>query len=131
MVHKSKLIPGLSQFIDNNILSHYPPTSMKRIVCAGGMAIYLNNGEKLVDSLLNSSAIAMLGVVTPDGMVNVELLRDVYKKEIQKAGYMRVSLPIIGDVDFTADDVASLYSYIVGNKPSQLMVPQTTPTEVF
>jgi hypothetical protein len=104
---------------------------MKRIVCAGGMAIYLNNGEKLVDSLLNSPAITMLGVVTPDGMVNAELLRDVYKKEIQKAGYMRVSLPIIGDVDFTADDVDSLYSYIVGNKPSQLMVPQTTPTEVF
>lgn len=115
MVHKSRIIPGVSQFIDNNILSHYPPTSMKRIICAGGVALYLNQGEALVDSILSHPMISGLGVVTPDGMVNVELLRDVLKKEISKAGYMRVTLPLMGDVDFTPEDVDILYGYISGN----------------
>lgn len=115
MVHKSKIIPGLSQFIDNNILSHYPPTSMKRIICAGGVSLYLSKGESIVDALLAHPMVAGLGIVTPEGMVNLEVLRDVLKKEIGKAGYMRVTLPIIGDIDFTVDDVDSLYGYISGS----------------
>ena len=40
MVHKTSIIPGLSQFLDNTVLSHYPPTSIKRIVAAGAIALY-------------------------------------------------------------------------------------------
>ena len=132
MVHKSRIIPGLSQFIDNNILSHYPPTSMKRIICAGGVALYLNQGETLVNTLLASPTISMLGVSTPDGMVNIELLRDVLKKEISKAGYMRISLPIIGDVDFTSEDVDTLYGYISGgSSTAPLPLPTNKAPEVY
>jgi hypothetical protein len=133
MIHKSRIVPGLSQFIDANVLSHYPPTSMKRIICAGGIAIYLSNGESMVDSLLSHPLISGLGVVNSDGMVNIELLRDVLKKEITKAGYMRVSLPLMGDVDFTADDVDSLYNYIVGgqNQVVSTQTPQHRYQEVY
>ena len=132
VVHKSKLIPGLSQFIDNNILSHYPPTSMKRILCAGGISLYLSKGDAIVDNLLQNPMIAGLGISTPDGMVNIELLRDTLKKEITKAGYMRVNFPIVGNVDFTVDDVDSLYGYIQGTS-TQTLPPhtQTNHTEVY
>lgn len=127
MVHKSKIIPGLSQFVDNNILAQYPPTSMKRILCAGGIALYLNKGEVLIDALLSNPMISALGVSTPDGMINIELLRDTLKKEIAKAGYMRISFPILGDIDFTLEDVDSLYGYISGGVHSS--VPQAYPTK--
>lgn len=133
MVHKSKIIPGLSQFIDNNILIHYPPTSMKRIICAGGVSLYLSKGESAVDIILNHPMVSGLGVSTPDGMVNIELLRDVLKREISKAGYMRVTLPIIGDIDFTAEDVDSLYGYIAGNNttpPAVQSAPSTISTSI-
>jgi hypothetical protein len=127
MIHKSKIIPGLSQFVDNNILSQYPPTSMKRILCAGGIALYLNKGEAFIDALLSNPMISTLGVTTSDGLIEIELLRDTLKKEITKAGYMRVTFPIIGDVDFTVEDVDSLYGYITGGSiPS---VPQPYPTK--
>jgi hypothetical protein len=76
--------------------------------------------------------IAGLGISTPDGMVNIELLRDTLKKEITKAGYMRVNFPIVGNVDFTVDDVDSLYGYIQGPSTQALPPqPQVNHTEVY
>jgi hypothetical protein len=130
MVHKTNIIPGLSRFIDEAILAQYPPTSMKRILAAGGVSLYLKHNEGVVDSLLSNPLIASLGVVTPDGMVNIETLRDVYRAEISKAGYMRISFPIIGDIDFTPDDIDTLYKYIVNTNTPQVSSSLPTPTTV-
>ena len=109
MVHKSNIIPGLSKFIDTNILSHYPPTSLKRIAAAGAIAIYLNQNMTLVDKILQHPMIEAMNLVNDQGMVNIETLRDVYKNEINKVGFLRMHLPLLGDVDFTSDDLDSLY----------------------
>jgi hypothetical protein len=113
MIHKSSFIPGLSKFIDESILSHYPATSMKRILMAGGVSLYLKQNEGVVDSLLNNPLIKSLGVVKSDGSVDIEPLRDALKGEIKKAGFMRLSLPVIGDIDFTTEDVDTLYRLII------------------
>lgn len=109
MVHKSNIIPGLSKFIDTNILSHYPPTSLKRIAAAGAIAIYLNQNMTLVDKILQHPMVEAMNLVNDQGMVNIETLRDVYKNEINKVGFLRMHLPLLGDVDFTSDDLDSLY----------------------
>lgn len=113
MVHKTDIIPGLSKFIDESVLSHYPPTSLKRIAAAGAFAIYLKRNTSIVDTIVSNPLFSGLGVVTSDGMVDLELLRDIYKEEITKAGFLRIHFPILGDVDFTKDDVDTLYRNIV------------------
>ena len=112
MVHKTRVIPGFSKFIDESVLSHYSPTSMKRILMAGGISLYLKKNSDMIDVLLNNPMFSGLGVSTPDGMIDVECLRDVLKEQIHKVGFMRVSFPLVGDVDFTTDDVDTLYKYI-------------------
>lgn len=113
MVHKSSIIPGISKFIDENVLSHYSPTSMKRILMAGAVSLYLKQNEGIVDSITNNPLFSGLGVVHENGMINLEVVRDTLKSEINKAGFMRLSLPMIGDIDFTSEDVTSLYQFIV------------------
>lgn len=113
MVHKSSLIPGLSKFIDENILAHYAPTSMKRIMMAGAVSLYLKKNEGIVDTLTNNPLFAGLGVVQDNGNIDIEPLRDALKSEINKAGFMRLSIPMVGDIDFTVDDVDALYRYII------------------
>ena len=113
MVHKSSLIPGFSKFIDENILAHYPATSMKRILMAGAVSLYLKQGEGLVNILLSNPLITTLGVTKSDGMIDVETIRDTLKYEINKAGFMRVTFPMVGDIDFTAEDIDALYKFIV------------------
>jgi hypothetical protein len=117
MVHKSNIIPGLSKFIDSDILSQYPPTSVKRIIGAGAAALFLKNNESKIYSLLNS-----LGIAKEDNMIDIESARDILKSEISKAGFMRISFPVIGDVDFTSEDIDTLYRYIISiNQPAQSM----------
>ena len=112
MVHKSSILPGVSKFIDEGVLAHYPPTSMKRILMAGAVSLYLKQNEGVVETLTNNPLVSGLGIVKSDGMVDIDTLRDVLKKEINKAGFMRISLPMIGDIDFTTDDIDMLHRFI-------------------
>ena len=122
MVHKSSIIPGLSNFIDKTVLSHYPPTSLKRIVAAGAIAIYLKQNSTIVDSILNNPLISTLGVTDDKGMVDLDSLRDAYKPEIEKAGFLRVHFPMLGDVDFVSADVDTLYNCITSIDPTTSVV---------
>lgn len=128
MVHKSSLIPGISRFIDDNVLAHYPPTAMKRILMAGAVSLYLKQNEGIVDTITSNPLFSGLGVVHPDGMIDIDCIRDTLRCEINKAGFMRLSLPFIGDIDFTPEDVTALHQFIVeantatSNTPKPLVV---------
>lgn len=125
MVHKTYIIPGLSKFIDNTVLAQYPPTSLKRILAAGALSLYLQQNSGLIDAVITNPLFAGLKITDDHNMVNIELVRDVLKSEINKAGYMRIRFPILGDVDFTADDIDILYTSIVSmsNSPHPITPP--------
>lgn len=113
MIHRSSIIPGFSKFIDENILAHYPATSMKRILMAGAISLYLKQGESLVDTLISNPLVTNLGIVKQDGMIDIDIVKETLKKEINKAGFMRVSIPMVGDIDFTPEDADALYKFIL------------------
>jgi hypothetical protein len=127
MVHKSSVIPGISKFIDENVLAHYSPTSMKRILMAGGVSLYLKQNEGIVDTLTSNPLFTGLGVVHPNGMIDLDPLKDVLKNEIRKVGFMRLSFPVIGDIDFTVEDVDALYQFI--QEANTQSKPSTTPVQ--
>lgn len=130
MVHKSSFIPGISKFIDESVLSHYPPTAMKRILMAGAVSLYLKQNENMIDTLVDNPLFGTLGVVHNDGMVDIDKLRDVLRTEIIKAGFMRVSIPLVGDIDFTPDDVNTLYNFIVEANTSATRIETTRPAYI-
>jgi hypothetical protein len=129
MIHKASILPGMSKFIDENILSHYAPTSMKRILMAGAVSLYLKQNENIVDSLTSNPMFTSLGVVKDSGMIDIDTIRDILKEQINKAGFMRLTLPIIGDVDFTSDDIDALYKYI--QEANTTVSAVTTPTVAY
>lgn len=128
MIHKSSLIPGISKFIDQNILVHYPATSMKRILMAGAVSLYLKQTEGAVDSLIGNPLLKATGVIHEDGMIDIDSVRDVLKSEINKAGFMRLSIPIVGDIDFTPEDVDALYRFVT-ECDAQSNAPVVTPQQ--
>lgn len=128
MVHKSSILPGVSKFIDENILSHYPASSMKRIMMAGAVSLYLKQNEGLIDTISSNPLIGSLGVVHDNGMIELEPLRDALKYEINKAGFMRLTLPLVGSIDFTPEDADALYKYIVeANTTRTTALPPAQP----
>lgn len=133
MVHKSSLIPGLSKFIDENVLAHYPATSIKRIVMAGAVSLYLKKNEGLLETWIHNPLFTGLGIMHENGMVDIDCVRDTLKSEINKAGFMRVSIPFIGDIDFTADDADALHKYIVESytTATKLTIPSPQPQTIL
>lgn len=131
MVRKSSLIPGFSKFMDEAVLKQYSPNSPKRILAAGSLTLMLKYGEKLIDSVISSPLFMGMNVVGSDGMIDLEILRDVLKSEINKVGFMRVAFPIIGNVDFTPEDVDTLYNYIIEANTGKLSTPLPQQTTVM
>jgi hypothetical protein len=125
MVHKSSLIPGFSRFIDESVLAHYPATSMKRIIMAGAISLYMKKNEGIVDNLTSNPLFTGLGVIHDNGMIDLDPIRDTLKSEVNKAGFMRLSIPMVGDVDFTTEDIDALYRYIQ-EANTQLTTPHIT-----
>ena len=109
-------------------------TSIKRIVAAGAIALYLQQNNSIVDNIINNPLVSGLGLSTDAGMVNIETLRDIYKQEVQKVGFMRLRVPLLGDIDFTSDDIDTLYNCIVSvncsaTQPS-IASPQQTSSAI-
>jgi hypothetical protein len=113
MVHKSSIVPGLSRFIDENILSNYAPTSMKRILMAGAVSLFLKQNESAVDTITSNPLFTGLGVVNDRGLIDIDAITSTLKNEVNKVGFMRVSIPLVGDIDFTSDDLDALNRFIV------------------
>lgn len=127
MVHKSSIIPGVSKFIDENVLAHYSPNSMKRVLMAAAVSLYLKQGDALVDALTSSPLISGLGVTQANGMINIEPIRDTLKSEINKVGFMRISVPMVGDIDFTVEDIDALYNAIAETNTHIAQAPIAPP----
>jgi hypothetical protein len=128
MVHKSSIVPGISKFIDENVLAHYPATSMKRIMMAGAVSLYLKQNGGLVDTISSNPLFSSLGVVHDNGMIELEPLRDALKYEINKAGFMRLNIPLVGAIDFTPEDADALYKYIIEANTTQVQSPSAQLT---
>lgn len=118
MVHASSVIPGLSNFLDSVVLSQFPPTSPKRIISAGLLSLALKNADSFLEALMQSPMIKALGVVKENNLIDIDALKMVLREQISKVGVMRVTIPFIGNIDFTTEDVESLYRYIVSAQPN-------------
>jgi hypothetical protein len=92
---------------------------------AGAVSLYLQQNKNIVDTLAGNPLFTSLGVVQHDGMVDLDMLRDALKGEIKKAGFMRLSIPMIGDIDFTPEDVDTLYKYITEANTSNTLPTNT------
>ena len=55
-----------------------------------------------------------LQVISSDGSVDIDLLRDTLKEQIAKNGSMEIdNIPIVGKLIFREPDVDKLYEYIM------------------
>jgi hypothetical protein len=104
---------------------------MKRILMAGAVSLYLKKNEGIVDALTSNPLFSGIGVVHDNGMVELEPLRDTLKSEINKVGFMRLTLPMVGDIDFTTEDVDSLYKYIMEANTQATTYTTPTPASVI
>ena len=71
-------------------------------------------GGRVVNALKDNAIVKTLGVITEDGAVDVDTLKEAAMEQVKKQGFAEIGgIPIIKKITFRAEDVEKLYHYIV------------------
>lgn len=111
MVHYSKVVNGISTYIDREIASQFSGSYKGWIAGLAGGIIASKAGE-MITSLSQNQVVQMMGLVNGE-MVDEELLYRELLKQAQKAP-ATIDVPLLGTVTFSAEDVERLHRYIMG-----------------
>lgn len=112
MVTYQAVVKGISNFIDNEILKKLSGTS--KMLMGVGMGVALKRSENIFNVLKNNSIIKILGIIDEQGNIDVEVLHDELKKQVEKEE-ITIDVPAIGILKLNAADVDKLFYYIKNN----------------
>lgn len=113
MVHYTKVINGLTRYIDSDILAQLNGNVLKWV---GGVAVGLvaQNAEKTFHALADNAMVKALNVIDGEN-VNVENIYPLLLEQARK-GPATLTIPNLPlpPITFTDKDVESLYRHIMG-----------------
>lgn len=110
MVSIDRIQSGISRYLDTEIVPKMSGVN-KWLVSAVASA-YVSNAPELIRKLNENKAIAALNLIDEAGNVDVEKIYQSLKPAAAKCP-APITLPIIGTLTFTEQDVDSLYAYIM------------------
>lgn len=110
MVHKSKVIHGVTSYIDAEIVSKLHG-SWKAWAIGGLTGIVMSRADGLMSTLAQHPIAKALNIVDGEN-IDVDLLYEELKKQAQK-GSITVDVPLIGPVTFGESDVDNLRRHIM------------------
>lgn len=109
----SQIERGAVKFIDNEIApkipTNIPNGQLKKIAAVAGAVYAVKHG---LDKLAAHPALAAIGAVDGEGNVDVEGIAEIARQQIPEKGF-KVTVPILGDLTFFAEDVERLLAYIM------------------
>lgn len=111
MVHYSKAIKGLTQYIDNEILAKLNGSAAK---WAAGAAVALaaRRADQIYQQIAKHPVALALGLVDGEN-VDIDAIYAEILRQAQQ-GSATIDVPLLGPITFGAADVESLYRYIKG-----------------
>lgn len=112
MYEFEKTVDGILKYMNNELLDGMNET--QKFIARVFMSRMINNEEKIKTLFINNGFIRTFGVITSDGMVDVEGLAKDIKREIERVGKITFDLPMFGKYTFTPSDVDVLYNTITG-----------------
>lgn len=112
MVTVNQIEVGVSKFLDNEIAPKIPVNvpngQLKKIMFLTGAAYSVRRG---IQQYLSQPMLLSLGVVDEAGNVDLDGVMDAARGNIPAAGF-KVTVPILGDLTFYAEDLERLVTYI-------------------
>lgn len=102
MVTKEQIKNGLLRYLDAEVLPALPTSG--KWVAGAAIILATSNFDRIYADLMTSPVIAALDI-SHDGLVDVDKLAGALKASAEKYGRMELSIPVIGRLYFSSDDV--------------------------
>ena len=104
------VIQGIINYLNKEILSTMADWQAMLARIAISRVLTVKDGFKA--SVTGNAFLQSMGVVSVDGMIDVDgLMRDL-KEQIGLVGKLEIEIPVFGKYGFTPEDVDVLYRYI-------------------
>ena len=114
MVSVSKIKQGLAAFLDAELMPMLPATGWESIVVGAASGIILSRIDNVAAGLVGSPLAQQIAIVNPDGLVDIEVIKEHLKHQIEiKGGLEFNNVPILKKLKFSAEDVDKAYKYIM------------------
>ena len=111
MIHYSKVVNGLAQYIDHELAAQFTGSLKGWAIGAVGGILTARAGQ-IITKLMSNPIVVAMGIADGE-MIDEELLFNQLVTAANK-GSATAELPLLGPVTFTAKDVESLHRYIIG-----------------
>lgn len=115
MVTMDKVKRGLANFADREIINKIPDGG-KKILVGTALSLALTNLEKIVMQYKDNAFVAALGVLHPDGSVEIESLAEAVKLYIPDGG-AQINVDVVGfhlaDMKLHRSDIDNMVAYIL------------------
>lgn len=108
MIAKERVAAGTLKYIDCEVCPHVP--GVKALVLSGLAALYAQKMPVVFDRLRKSPAIAAVGVLTEDGMVDVDAVYNAFAPKFSQP--VELAIPLIGNLTLDRAEIDKLYRYI-------------------
>lgn len=109
------VIQGIINYLNKEILSTMADWQAMLARIAISRVLTVKDGFKA--SVTGNAFLQSMGVVSVDGMIDVDgLMRDL-KEQIGLVGKLEIEIPVFGKYGFTPEDVDTLYKYIKEVRP--------------
>ncbi len=113
MVSIDKIKRGLANYADAEIISKIPGGGLKKVLVGTGISLYISNLEKIILNNKDNFLIAGLGVILPDGSIEIEKLAEAAKAHIPDEG-VHVDISLLGvEMKLHKNDIDSMVTYIL------------------
>lgn len=112
MVHYTKVINGISQYIEQDMLEKING-SWKAWGIGTAVALIVRKAPSVFEQLKQNSVIQTLGLIDGE-MVDAETIFAELLKQAQKRPTATIDIPLIGTVTYSVQDVEALRRCILG-----------------
>lgn len=102
---------GLARYIDTEILPNLPKDGVKGVGIGIAASLLVKRGGIILREYIKNPMLQQLGLVSADGSVDLDLLREAALENIPAQGVV-IDLPLGVTLRINANDVESIYSAI-------------------
>lgn len=110
MVSIDKIQTGVTAFLENEIVDKM--SGWQKWVFGAGLGLAMNHTQDIFTALKNNPLVQMMGVIQPDGTVDLDALYREFKKQAMQ-GPAVLNIPGIPAITLYDADVDKLYQYIM------------------
>lgn len=113
MIPIEKAKRGIAAYLDAELMPQLPTKGWESVVVGSAIGIAIKKFEKLIEKYKDNPMLQAFEIFSSDGSIDIDSLRDNFKAQIEKQGFMEIdNIPIVKKLTFRAQDVDKLYDYI-------------------